>query len=299
MIKLLALLAALLAATAAVQGSRATFTASANNGGSSFATAVKFAPVVTVTAPADGSVTNTTTPTLTGTAGHASGDSTTVTVKIYSGSSATGTPLQTKTATRNASGAWSTTASTLSQGTYTVQATQTDTAGNTGTSAANTFTVDTTKPTATRVSGTNKAGGTAGKIENGDTLTFTYSEAIDATSVMSGWDGSAAAMRLRFTNSGNKDTVTVLDSAGTTTLGIGTVSTNGNYVSGTTTFTSTMTRSADGASITITLGTPSNVQTTPVTAKGMTWTFGAVVKDLAGNAIAAGSWTESDGDVDF
>ena len=36
-----------------------------------------------------------------------------------------------------------------------------------------------------------------------------------------------------------------------------------------------------------------------MTAKGMKWSFNAVVKDLAGNVITAGSWTESDGDVDF
>ncbi len=296
--RLVVLLAALLAAVAAVQGSQATFTASATNAGSSFATAPKFAPAVTITAPADGSRTNDTTPTLTGTAGNQTGDSTTVTVKIYSGSSATGTALQTRSATRSGT-SWTTTATTLAAGTYTAQATQTDTSGNTGTSNANTFTIDTTKPTATRVVGTNKAGGAAGKIENGDTLTFTYSEAIDPTSVLSGWNGAATSVRMRFTNSGSNDSITVYDSTGATQLGMGSVATAGNYVSATTNFTSTMALSADGTTITITFGTPTNVQSTAVTAKGMKWSFSAVVKDLAGNVITAGSWTESDGDVDF
>ena len=68
MTRLVVLLAALLAAAAAVQGSQATFTASAKNAGASFATATKFPPTVTVTAPANGSATNDTTPTLSGTA---------------------------------------------------------------------------------------------------------------------------------------------------------------------------------------------------------------------------------------
>src|SRR5205814_4763588 len=40
----------------------------------------------------------------------------------------------------------------LSEGTYTAQATQSDTAGNTGSSAAHTFTVDVTAPTVTLTS---------------------------------------------------------------------------------------------------------------------------------------------------
>ncbi len=179
MTRLVVLLAALLAAAAAVQSSQATFTASKTNSASSFVTATKFAPTVTLTAPANGLLTTDSTPSLAGTADNATGDSTTVTIKIYSGSSATGSPVQTLTTTRSGT-SWSKTASTLADGTYTVQATQADTSSNTGTSNANTFRVDTTKPTAVSVSANNKAGGTAGRIEAGDTLIFTYSEAIQA-----------------------------------------------------------------------------------------------------------------------
>jgi hypothetical protein len=299
MTRLVVLLAALLAAIAAVHGSQATFTASATSAGSSFATAAKFAPTVTLTAPAAGSRTTDTTPTLSGAAGNQTGDSSIVTVKIYSGSSATGTPVQTRTATRSGT-AWSTTATTLAAGTYTAQATQTDNASNTGTSNANTFTIDTTKPTATSVAAANKTGGTAGKIEAGDTVTFTYSEAIDPTSVLAGWDGSSTSVRVSFTNSGNSDTFTVLDSSGGTTVHLGSVATGGNYVTGATSFVSTMVRSADGASIVVTLGTPSNVASSAVTAKNMVWTVGSGIKDLADNTITTpASWTETDSDRDF
>jgi hypothetical protein len=298
MTRLVVLLAALLAAIAAVHGSQATFTASATSPGSSFATAAKFAPAVTLTTPANGALTTDATPTLSGAAGNTSGDSTIVSVKIYSGSSATGTPVQTKPVTRTGA-TWTTTASTLADGTYTAQATQTDTSGNTGTSSANTFKVDATKPTAVRVVGTNKPGGTAGKIEAGDTLTFTYSEAIAPASVLSGWNGSATNVSVRFTNNSTKDTIQVYDTGLSTQLGMGTVATGGNYVSGTTTFTSSMALSADGTSIVITFGTPTNVRSTAVTVKSMNWTIPATVKDLAGNVITAGSWTETDGDRDF
>jgi hypothetical protein len=296
----LVMFAALMAAVAAVQGSQAVFTASATNAGSSFATAADWdAPAVTLTTPADGSATNDTTPTLSGAAGNVTGDSTTVTVKIYSGSSATGTALQTKTVTRSGA-TWTTTASTLAVGTYTAQATQTDTAGNTGTSSANTFTVDTTKPAVSSVSAANKTGGTAGKIEAGDTATFSFSEAIDPASVLSGWDGTSTAVKLRFTNS-TTDSFTVLDSNSLTNVHLGTVATNGNYVTTTTTFSATMAMSADGKSAVVTLGTPSNVASTANTAKNMVWTFSTSIKDLAGNTITTSpsTWTETDSDRDF
>jgi hypothetical protein len=298
MIRVLAPLAVILAAAFAVQGSEATFTASKTNAGSSFTTAAKFAPVVTLTVPAAGSATNDTTPTLSGAAGNTTGDNQPITVKIYSGASATGTPVQTLTPNRTGA-TWTTTATTLAVGTYTAQATQTDTSGNTGTSAANTFTVDTTKPAAANIVATNKAGGTAGKIENGDTITFTYSEPITAASVWSGWNGASTAVNVTFTNSGTADTVTVL-TATTGTVKLGTVATNGNYVSATTTFASTMVRSADGASIVVTLGTPATVQGTAVAARNMAWTPVVGITDLAGNtSTAATAFTETDADVDF
>jgi hypothetical protein len=298
MIRLLALLAAVLTAAAAVQGSQAAFTASASNPSNAFTTQADFPPVVTLTAPAGGATTGPK-PTLSGAAGNSPGDSPTVNVKIYSGATATGTPVQTQAVTRTTT-TWTWTLTTaLAGGTYTAQATQTDTGANTGTTAAITFTVDATKPTATAVVAANKAGGTAGKIESGDVITFTYSEPIAAASVWSGWNGASTAVNVKFTNAGTADTVTVL-TATTGTINLGSVATNGNYVSANTTFASTMVRSADGASIVVTLGTPTNVQATAVTAKNMTWTVGAGITDVVGNAITTpASFTESVSTVDF
>ena len=105
------------------------------------------APVVSLTAPVNGSSTTDTTPTFAGVAGILSGDLATVTVRVYSGSTAAGTPTQTLTATRAANGSYSIDASTpLAAGVYTAQASQSDSAGNTGLSASTTFTVTAPPP---------------------------------------------------------------------------------------------------------------------------------------------------------
>ena len=280
-----------------MQGSQATFTASKTNSSNSFVTASKFPPTVTLTTPADGSAPTTrrrsfAAPPTTRPATR------TVTVNIYSGTTTTGSPLQTKTGSRGGGTTYSTTTSTLAQGTYTAVVTQTDTSGNTGTSNANTFTVDTTKPTAVSVSGENKAGGTAGKIEAGDTLTYTYSEAMSSTSLWSGWDGASTAVHIKFRSSGN-DTITVLTTANAASIKLGSVATNGDYVSATTTFNATMALSADGTTVVVTLGTPSNVTASANPGRNMSWTPSASAKDVAGNAASTTAYTETATDVDF
>jgi hypothetical protein len=105
------------------------------------------APQIDLTAPAAGSLSSTATPTLAGTAGIAAGDSATVSVKIYAGTGTGGTLLQTRSATRDpATGAYSVAAVSLASGTYTAQASQVDSAANSGLSAARTFSVDVTAP---------------------------------------------------------------------------------------------------------------------------------------------------------
>ena len=100
------------------------------------------APIVTLTSPANGGTTADTTPAFSGSSGVELGDSTTVTVKVYEGAGTGGTLLQELEATREADGAYTVDASApLAFGTYTVRASQSDGAGNVGTSSANTFTI--------------------------------------------------------------------------------------------------------------------------------------------------------------
>ncbi len=96
------------------------------------------APVVGVTAPASGTSVTSGQPTISGTAAGSGG---TVTVTVYSGQYSSVAPLTTVTAAPDGTGAWSVQPSTaLANGTYTVQASQTQ-AGLTGRSVPVTFTV--------------------------------------------------------------------------------------------------------------------------------------------------------------
>ncbi len=303
-------LAALLAASSGVRASGAAFTAHDEFTANVSTVADWVAPAVTLTTPADDSYSKTTSVTVSGAAGNATGDSTTVTLDVYSGSAATGTPVLTRAVTRSAA-TWSTSVTTLGQGTYTARATQTDSAGNTATSTAHTFTIDSIAPTRVSIAAANGAG-TSGHLDSGDTITFTYSEPMLASSVLSGWSGaSAATVNVRFFN-GTTDAFTVLDSsnaanvkldAGTTAGGGVSLGSGANFVSGTVSFGATLTRSADGKSFVVTLGSPdiaSRVVSTRTGTANMTWTPKAGSTDLAGNALAsAASWTETDGDRDF
>ncbi len=124
------------------------------------------------------SPTNNATPALTGGAGTAEGDLAVVTVTIYKGEVAGG-PVATSGPAAVSGSGWSYAASHLSDGTYTAEATQKDEAGNEGTSAEVTFTVDTTPPAVTLspvASPTNDATPKlegAGGIAEGDIATAT------------------------------------------------------------------------------------------------------------------------------
>ena len=99
------------------------------------------APAVSLAAPADLSTTTDATPTFSGNAGGATGDGSTVSIDVYSGASASGSPVRTLSAFR-VGGIWSVEPGTpFVDGVYTARASQSDSAGNTGSSGANTFIV--------------------------------------------------------------------------------------------------------------------------------------------------------------
>ncbi len=102
------------------------------------------APAVVVTSPQEGDTVTTGTPTLRGTAGTASGDEPEVQVTVASTSAHDGDTRQTLVAAVAADGTWSVPTATLADGGYTLQATQSDAAGNLGTSDAVGFTVAST-----------------------------------------------------------------------------------------------------------------------------------------------------------
>jgi hypothetical protein len=104
-------------------------------------------PQVTLTSPANGSSSASTTETVSGAAGNEEDDLPHVTAQLFSGSSIGEgqSPVQSITVNPLAK-AWSTTFGGLSPGTYTVRAVQRDAAGNVGVSATSTFVVTGSPP---------------------------------------------------------------------------------------------------------------------------------------------------------
>ena len=186
-------------------------------------------------------------------------------------------------------------------GTYTGFVRATDTVGNVATTST-AFIFDKTKPTAAGFSTTNVSN--ARRLEAGDAFTLTYSEAVNPSSIIAGWNGATTQnIVVKATNSGTNDKLTVYASNGTTQLPLGTVALKrGDYVTGAMTFGLTGTASTlsmSGTSLTIRLGTPSGTPTTAAAAANATWTPSALVTDLAGNAGATTVYTETDLDNDF
>ena len=131
-------------------------------------------PVVTLTTPANGSTTNDSTPSVSGTCTTGQG---TVSVAI---TGPTNTSVNNLTCS---GGAWSGTSSALTSGGYSATASQTDAAGNTGTSNTNLFTVDTTAPTVAAAIA--PQGITTGGYLSQNEPYYVYANATDSSGVAS------------------------------------------------------------------------------------------------------------------
>lgn len=200
-------------------------------------------------------------------------------------------------------------ANTTSPAPYTVRVT--DNADNLETAAHSNFVVDSTPPVATAVGTANGAGGTPGRAEAGDTVTFTFDSAVDANAIVSGWYGSQApssasndptnlSVLIRAANGAKASDGLEVQTASGSTLPLGTVDLGGRYASKNVTFTgSALTQGACASTgpctFTVTLGTVSKASdvSTNTTSAPYTWTPSASITDRAGNALAAASVTTS------
>lgn len=106
-------------------------------------------PVITMSSPTSGELTNNRSQLVTGTAGTAEGDSQEINVELFAGSTIGAQTPQETIVVQASDGLWSTTFGGLSDGTYTVRAEQSDEVGNVGQTTAATFTVDTVAPAVT------------------------------------------------------------------------------------------------------------------------------------------------------
>jgi hypothetical protein len=187
-------------------------------------------------------------------------------------------------------------------GSKTYSVTATDGASNSATQGGYSVTVDNTAPAASDIQTAN-FGTTAGKAEQSDTVTFTFTEQMDPDSILSGWTGASTNVVVRLNNAAGIDNLVVFDSANTTQLKLGTVTLSGDYVNADRTFGATGTASTmvqSGSVITVTLGNPSGATKTVSTAAAMIWAPSTSATDRAGNACSVTAATESGGnDVEF
>jgi hypothetical protein len=191
---------------------------------------------------------------------------------------------------------------TIADGSYLVRAIATDKAGNPPTVASNTPVtrpVDNTAPVARTLNTTNAAKAAAGVPTKGDTVTFSYSETMSSTSMLSDWTGGASTrVQVMFFDDPSGDLLEVWNAAGTTRVALAKpLSLGGDYVpaggavfgsaSATGVAASTIARS--GVDVKVTLGALSrgSVQTRAVTGGTLAWTPDTVATDLAGNAALA------------
>jgi len=192
----------------------------------------------------------------------------------------------------------------LAAGTSSFTVKLTDTAG-TATTTSYSVTVDDTAPRATAIQTTNVSGGTAGKPELGDSMTFTFSEPIDPDTVLAGWDGGAEPVVVTILDGGGaNDKLEVLNASTLTALPLGTVALGRkDYVTKTTSFGASGTASTmalSGSAITVTLGTPASTAGTAAGTGTLSWTPSSSVTDPAGNAMSTTAVAETGtADKDF
>jgi len=147
---------------------------------------------------------------------------------------------------------------------------------------------DTVAPSGSDIAGAN--GGASRQVDNGDTLTYTFSEPVDPATVKTGWTGAATTVSVVLTNASSRDTIVV------TGANLGTVNTEANYLQAALTCGAS-TMSMSGSDVTVALGgcTPTTAARKNAAKSAFVWNPSASVTDLAGNPMSTTSVTESGG----
>ena len=172
-------------------------------------------------------------------------------------------------------------------------------------------TVDNTAPSALDIQTTNKAGGTAGRAETGDTIVYTFSEQIDPQSILAGWTGASTTVVVYLQDGGctlilcSADWIEIYNGGSQlTTLGDvdlgdagytggGLLGSQSPTIFGATGTPSTMVQS--GATITVTLGTRSGSAADTGGSTTTAWDSATSPYDAAGNAATGNIRSEMGG----
>lgn len=201
----------------------------------------------------------------------------------------------------------------LVNGTYALRAVMVDALGRTTTSEALTRLVDNRPFGGLDVQTYNGAGNTAGRLDNGDGVVFTFSHQVDPSTILAGWNGTSRTVTARFNDSaptifvGTKDdTLEVLTASGAP-INLGRLVV-GDYIraSRTADFESSMTAATvtapDGTlrtTVTLTLGTPqvngwlATHSANTADPEHMIWTPSGLVKDILGRSSTTTPVTET------
>jgi hypothetical protein len=187
----------------------------------------------------------------------------------------------------------------LANGAYTYTHASTDVAGNNRNQTDFPVSVDAVAPTATNIQANNNGGaGGVGVPEAGDTLVYSFSEPIDPTTVLAGWNGGATNVTVSAAAAGVG--AGLVSNWSVQGVALGTIAASKHIKQNqTVTFASSMTMS--GSTITIVLGSPSNasnVQTNPGS-HNLVWTPSATATDMVANATSTAAATETGSDADF
>jgi hypothetical protein len=180
-------------------------------------------------------------------------------------------------------------------GTYTIKYFTVDNVGNSETvkTGSAVICIDKTAPAPTNVA----LGTGNGTVGQNDTVTVTYSEALDAATLCQGWTNgttqtiSGSAIVVQIADNGANDTLTI-SSVGTNcggTFHFGSVALGGNYVTATRTFSSAsrgrIQWNPTTRTLQIRLGTASGSVLTGVGAGTPVYTPDSALKDIPGNSI--------------
>jgi len=233
------------------------------------------------------------TATVTGPAGATPPTGGTVTWTV--GGTAGTTSCSSSTATLNASSQATCTLTVSNSGTYVVSDSWNGNTNYTSAASANDTVTVATQPIAVVLAN----GGTAGRIDQGDSATVTFNGVLNATSVCSTWTNSGnqtVSGTITFTNNGNNDYFTV---SGTScgTARFGTVYSGASYVTGggTVSFAgSTIAWNPSTKNLTFTFGTRSGTSySTGVTAGFPGYAASANVTDTSGNPVSTSTFTSA------
>jgi chitinase len=165
-------------------------------------------------------------------------------------------------------------------------------------------TVDNTRGKGVDIQTTN--GGTAGRIDAGDTIVYTFSEQMDLSSIYSGWSGgdTAGTVRVR----GGFFSSDTLEVSAPSAFRLGTLELNADFALWLVDYSSDITISAatvtangvDRTVVTVKILSNSGNALRSTTAAHMVWSPSSSILDLAGNPVSTTDVTESGAlDVDF